>query len=191
MEWHEELIEAATAGGVERLRELLAVMPEDEGALDRRGDKGQTALMTASWRGRISACELLLAAGADPSLRDHFGKTAHAFASRSAAGRVSREEARAGRGLFASCGKGGPVPRRFRVNFIDREGRGERTLRRLQGRASDELAKSLGVRIWLTPGTTSGTIWLLPAEEGRALEVMRAAAGAAVPVELELNEDPR
>lgn len=46
-------------------------------ALNCQGDGGRSALMIASWWAKPEACKVLLAAGADPSLRDIHGGSAH------------------------------------------------------------------------------------------------------------------
>lgn len=45
------------------------------GVCDRRVCFGFTPLHEAVWHGRVEACELLLAAGADPNLLTHAGET--------------------------------------------------------------------------------------------------------------------
>ena len=75
--------EVAYAGKVERLRELLAEMPERARAT---GD-GETLLMWLPPGGESTAmavAELLLAHGADPTIRDPAGMTAADRAERNA-----------------------------------------------------------------------------------------------------------
>ena len=44
--------------------------------LDARDDSQRTPLMLAAWEGHTKICEMLLALGADPSLKSKQGKTA-------------------------------------------------------------------------------------------------------------------
>lgn len=56
--------------------EILAVLLERGADLNERGPEGRTALMHASLTGRMEAVQLLLAKGADRTLRDQSGKSA-------------------------------------------------------------------------------------------------------------------
>lgn len=62
----EPLIEAATAGDVERIRGLLAAGADP----DVRGDGGMTPLLAATRADQAAAFQVLIEAGADVDLRD-------------------------------------------------------------------------------------------------------------------------
>jgi ankyrin repeat protein len=62
----EPLIEAATAGDVARIRELLAAGADP----DVRGDGGMTPLLAATKADQAAAFQVLIEAGADVDLRD-------------------------------------------------------------------------------------------------------------------------
>jgi ankyrin repeat protein len=62
----EPLIEAATAGDVERIRELLAAGADP----DVRGDGGMTPLLAATRADQAAAFQALIEAGADVDLQD-------------------------------------------------------------------------------------------------------------------------
>ena len=69
------LMEAADRGATDCLRLLLA---RGGAALEldaQRNDDGETALHRAAWYARPKAVQMLLAAGADPTLRNHQDKT--------------------------------------------------------------------------------------------------------------------
>ena len=75
-----ELLAAARAGEVERVRALLppAGNPEEDGAPGAPG--GVTPLMAAAAAGHEAVVELLLARGADAAKRDARGRRAAAYA---------------------------------------------------------------------------------------------------------------
>ena len=75
-----ELLAAARAGDVERVRALVpcAGNPEEDGPADAPG--GITPLMAAAAGGHEKVVEVLLACGADASRRDAQGRSAAAHA---------------------------------------------------------------------------------------------------------------
>jgi hypothetical protein len=65
-----ELVTAARAGDVERLRQVVSPL-----SINRIDAKGYSALMLAAYHGHTDAVRFLLEAGADPNTRDQSGNT--------------------------------------------------------------------------------------------------------------------
>ncbi len=71
----------ADAAGTHDVRDLMTLLIDRGAKLDEQDNRGRSALMIAAGLGHATAIELLLARGADKSLRDHDGKTAADLAS--------------------------------------------------------------------------------------------------------------
>jgi ankyrin repeat protein len=71
----------ADAAGTRDVEELMSLLIESGAQLDEQDDRGRSALMIAAGLGHTAAVDLLLARGADKSLRDRQGKTAADLAS--------------------------------------------------------------------------------------------------------------
>ena len=72
---NKQIIKAAKAGDVARVRALLA---EDRQLINARDKDGSTPLHCATWKGHIAVVSLLLEAGADVNAQnnnDHWGTT--------------------------------------------------------------------------------------------------------------------
>ena len=82
-----DLLDAASAGDTSRLHADLQAGAK----VDFAGKDGRTALMLAAQRGRTDAVKALLAAGANPAIRDASGYTAYGLAVFQPVGHGSRD----------------------------------------------------------------------------------------------------
>lgn len=71
-----ELFAAVREGDVGKLRELIAAGCDVNAHLDDMDSAGWTALMSATWRGRLQCCDVLLDAGANVNAINSDGMTA-------------------------------------------------------------------------------------------------------------------
>jgi ankyrin repeat protein len=79
----------------------------DGADVNRRGERGQTALMYAAWRGHGAIAALLLSAGADPGMTNAGGRTASEIALLSGHHDLARQLASAER-TFAAAKRPAP-----------------------------------------------------------------------------------
>ena len=76
-----ELIVAAGAGNTSKVKKLLAPgLLRNAADVNAYSDVGGTALIIASMRGRTEVVRILMENGADPKVKDVFGKNAEYYA---------------------------------------------------------------------------------------------------------------
>lgn len=189
-EWARRMSDAAGDGDVAALADAIADAPAGcslDTYLDGIRFGCATALMISCWQGQRAAAELLIAAGADPLLRDITGRCPLNYAT-SNLGILSKEEETLGRTLAASVAPGADLPAQYRLDFqvglIAERPDGPHTNLTKEKAAFRELVdKEFRRTLRLTlrwdedyRGALGGMFWLLPEE----VKVARRAAEVAI-----------
>lgn len=179
--WAVSLHNAARRGEEAALRALLAAMPAGAGVDARVWDE-ETALMAASWNGREPAVAVLLAAGAEPSLRNKYGRSALTYGEGLAAGSLPFGPGRAMPPLleaYSGVSDWREVPVRHRVEVTLPRGFGVRASE-LRDAVDAALAGRFGVAVqWKSKEKCGGRVWLKAGEEEEARGKAERAAGRA------------
>lgn len=186
---HQALGAALIADNVRLARAVVESLPAGVSP-DFRDLKGTTALILASASGRLEICELLVQAGADPSLRDHFGRTAAAVfgADCSDVGpkQIPSEEARTrAAALFSAAVAGGELPEGYALRFLGERGAdasekrrtGRRVVAAHRGIEVGLAARSLPCLVGEAGSVWRGRVWLLASEVAPFREAVEEAAG--------------
>lgn len=186
-DWREGVCDAIKSSDMERLRELLPERPAGV-SLDAPLDPaGTSPLMMASWGAQMAACELLLAAGADPEARDRHGKPCLLFGADEVGGADEEALARA-RDLFTAY-LGGAYPRdlpaeyHLRAEYDDVSEAGRRAnMNDLTAAVDVEFKRcSLPAVRWDLPIELPAEVWLTEAERRAALGALNLAARSCQP----------
>lgn len=169
--WADEARRVVLGGWPEELRALLEELPPGAG-VDGRDETGRTLLMHAAWNGRVGQAELLLAAGADPLLRDLHGDSAFSAGERGVRG---EKETLALASLFDAWGRGAgrgrealPHPYEVRVRPDGSAAVPDGAASQVAESADGVLRREVGFVVFWYAGQPAGRIWLLPDEDERA-----------------------
>lgn len=181
-EWGAALREAARHGRVDELRELLARMPPTA-TTDAASAEGQTALMFGSWNARITACELLLAAGANPDQRDRFGCNARCFGRVGKAARGLNDLLR-GEELLDSFSReaGAERPRPYNVQVrVSAKAKSRAQVARVAKKEFESKLAAAGLPVprWRR-GQDHGLAWFMGVERDLADECLKPVGGKLV-----------